>query len=209
MHMLHSSYIREVIGIYGFSPNEHQCEAIRKYISLVLRWNQRISLTRVTDPDEILRFHFGESLFAINQVPIRGGRLADVGSGGGFPGLPLKIALLELELVLIESNVKKAVFLSEVCRELGLNNVEVFRGRMESIPAEDKPYDFITARALGSHPDLLKWASRHLVPRGKIVLWLGDTEASNLAEVDSWEWRKPVHIPGSERRFLLIGATRG
>jgi 16S rRNA (guanine527-N7)-methyltransferase len=205
MTILHSSYIKEVIGAYGFTPNPSQCDAIRSYISLLLRWNQRISLTRITDPEEILRFHFGESLFAISRVPIREGRLADVGSGAGFPGLALKIALPGLDLVLIESNLKKAAFLAEVCRDLGLKKAEVFRSRMKDISAPDKLYDYATARALGNHSALLKWASRHLASGGKLVLWLGEREAANLAGNEAWEWRKPVHIPGSERRFLVVG----
>jgi len=208
MDVLHTSYIEDLIGTYGVTLDENQCEAIRRYVTLLLRWNQRISLTRVTDPESILRFHFGESLFAIPKVPIRGGRLADVGSGAGFPGVPLRIALPDLKLSLIESNVRKAAFLAEVCRELSFNDVEVFRGRMESVPEDNDPYDFLTARALGNHPDLLKWSSRHLALGGKIVLWLGDAEASTLAESDAWEWRKPVHVPGSERRFLLVGTPK-
>jgi 16S rRNA (guanine527-N7)-methyltransferase len=209
MKILHSSYIAEVIGTYGFSPDIAQCDATRRYITMLLHWNKRISLTRITDLDEILRFHFGESLFALRQVPIREGRLADVGSGAGFPGVALKIALPELELVLIESNVKKAAFLAEVCRELGLKKAEVFRGRMEDISAPDKLYDHVTARALGNYSVLLKWASRHLSQGGKIVLWLGEEEAADLAKSEAWEWRQPVRIPGSERRLLLIGIPRG
>lgn len=175
---------------------------------MLLRWNKRISLTRITDPHEILRFHFGESLFAINELRIRRGRLADVGSGAGFPGLALRIALPELQLVLIESNFKKAAFLGEVCRELSLSNVKVLRSRMEEISQGDSAYDFITARALGHHPALLKWAGRHLAPAGKLVLWLGEEEARNLAENDAWKWRKPAHMPGSKRRLLLVGTPR-
>ena len=91
-----------------------------------------MSLTTVTNPNEILKFHFGESLFAAPAAQISDGRLADVGSGAGFPGLAIRILVEPLEVMLIESNTKKAAFLSEVSRELCLKDVEVFRGRMEN-----------------------------------------------------------------------------
>ena len=100
-------------------PASELCERIRTYISLLLRWNQSISLTTVTNSDEILRFHFGESLFAASAFSLENGRLADVGSGAGFPGLPLAMLLPDLNVTLIESNAKKFTFLSEVVRELG------------------------------------------------------------------------------------------
>ena len=115
--------IAEILSVYGIATSPALAGAIRTYISMLVRWNSRISLTTVVDPVEILKFHFGESLFAISKVPISFGRLADVGSGAGFPGLPLGIFLPDLEVVLIESNVKKAAFLSEVIRELKADNV--------------------------------------------------------------------------------------
>jgi 16S rRNA (guanine527-N7)-methyltransferase len=74
---------------YGFSPDLQTCDRIRAYIALLLRWNQRIALTAVTDPLAILKFHFGESVYGIAAGVAGGGRLADVGSGAGFPGIPL------------------------------------------------------------------------------------------------------------------------
>jgi 16S rRNA (guanine527-N7)-methyltransferase len=113
------------------------CLAIQKYISVLLRWNKKIALTAITDPLDIVRFHFGESMFGAPAVPIRKGRLADVGTGAGFPGLPLKLLVPSLDLVLIESNAKKASFLSECIRELNLTGVDVYRGRVEEIEPKD------------------------------------------------------------------------
>ena len=91
---------------------------------------RRFSLTTVTDPLEIIRFHFGESLFAAKSLPITKGRLADVGSGAGFPGLPIRMISPNVDLLLIEPNLKKVAFLAEVIRSLDLNRTEVFRGRI-------------------------------------------------------------------------------
>src|ERR1039458_6806634 len=107
-------------------------EALQRYLDLLLRWNARVNLTAVRDPEKIVTRHFGESLFAARiLLPGREGAaastLADVGSGAGFPGVPMKLFAPQLELTLIEAHSKKAVFLREVVRSLGLDCVEVFR----------------------------------------------------------------------------------
>jgi len=205
---LRPSSIADTLRLYDFSPSLEQSEAIAEYISLLLRWNQKISLTRVTDPVEILRFHFGESLFAVRKVPIREGRLADVGAGAGFPGLALKIAVPALDVVLIDSSTKKAAFLAEVCRSLGLKGVRILKTRAEDIKADDERFEYITGRALGKYSMLLEWASRHLEPSANVVLWLGEEEVDRLSRNDNWEWRKPERIPGSKQRFILVGSPR-
>jgi 16S rRNA (guanine527-N7)-methyltransferase len=198
--------IKKTLAGYGFHPDQDHCAAIRSYMSLLLRWNQRVSLTTVVDPIEILRFHFGESLFAASSVPIGKGRLADVGSGAGFPGLPLRMAAQELEVTLIESNAKKAAFLSEVVRILGLGKVEVLRLRAHEANPDAPQFDYVTARAVGDYKDLLSWSSERLSPRGTLILWLGEDDARAIAGKDSWIWREPMLIPGSARRYLLVGS---
>jgi 16S rRNA (guanine527-N7)-methyltransferase len=207
LDLLSDAKIRQTLAAYGFSPDDNQCKAIRAYVSLLLRWNQKVSLTTVVNPVDVLRFHFGESLFATSLVPIQKGRLADVGSGAGFPGLPLRIAVQDLEVALIESNSKKAAFLSEVVRYLKLDNVDVVRHRMEEIRIESGKFNYITARALGSHMEFLSWARKRLAPRGNIVLWLGEDDMQAISNKLSWAWTEPILIPGSIRRFILVGST--
>jgi 16S rRNA (guanine527-N7)-methyltransferase len=199
--------ITELLGAYGVATLPALNGPIRTYISMLVRWNSRISLTTVVDPVEILKFHFGESLFSISKVPIAFGRLADVGSGAGFPGLPLGIFLPDLEVVLIESNVKKAAFLSEVIRELKVANVTVRRERFENI-VENSFFDFVAARALGRYDELLKWSSYALTSNGKVALWLGDRDAQAISALGGWKWTTPIPIPQSERRVLLVGSTQ-
>lgn len=206
MNALSEIEITEILSPYGVSADSKLCEQIREYISLLLRWNQKISLTTIKDPEEILKFHFGESFFAASSVPIENGRLADVGSGAGFPGIPLAMISAGLEVMLIESNAKKAAFLSEVTRALRLNRVKVLRSRMEEVSKNLRTFDFVTARALGSHRELLQWASSFLAESGKIVLWLGGEECTAISRNAAWNWREPIHIPGSRNRFLLIGS---
>jgi len=204
--MLSDADISSGLAPFGISADETLCERIRTYISLLLRWNERVSLTTVTDPREIIKFHFGESLFAAISVPIQFGRLADVGSGAGFPGIPLAMYARELQATLIESNLKKSTFLSEVARSLSLQNVTVVRSRMEDFPAESIRFDFVTVRAVGSFPELLSWAQLALSDFGILVLWLGGSDVTEVSSDSSWKWREPIRIPGSRNRYLLIGS---
>ena len=203
---LSDGQIQSALSPYGGPSSPSQCDAIRTYVDLLLRWNSRISLTTVTDPDEILRFHIGESIAAIPAAPIEKGRLADVGSGAGFPGVPLALFLPHLDVTLIESNAKKSTFLSEVQRQLNLHRVRVFRGRAEELLSQGEKFDFVTARAVGKYDELLFWSSKALNPGGKAVLWLGDKDASEVSAYPGWTWHTPQKITGSQKRFLLVGA---
>jgi 16S rRNA (guanine527-N7)-methyltransferase len=182
------------------------CDQIRVYADLLLRWNRRISLTTITDPLEILRFHFGESLFAIASVPIRHGRLADVGSGAGFPAIPIRMVCKDISLTLIESNRKKAAFLAEVSRELDLSGVHIHAERMEEVDDRGLGFDFVTARAVAIDDIFLQWANSHLKPAGAIALWLGRDNSRKISLSSSWKWRDPINIPGADRRVILVGS---
>jgi len=190
---------------YGVAATPELCLAIQKYISILLRWNEKIALTAITDPLQIVRLHFGESMFAASTIPITEGRLADVGTGAGFPGLPLKLLLPSLDLILIESNTKKASFLSECIRELNLTGVEIYRGRFEDMQSKEHMFDYVAARALGGYWDIAKWSQRRLASGGYFVLWLGEKDAAEMQKAPSFNWRPPVPITGSYRRVLLIG----
>jgi len=117
--------IRRVLGEFQLTVTDEQVGQIQQYMTMLLAWNDKVNLTAIRDPLEILYRHFCESMYAVTAVPIKNGRLADIGSGGGFPGLPIQILLPELEVFLVESNVKKATFLAEVVREVGLSRARV------------------------------------------------------------------------------------
>jgi len=199
--------ITDALLPFGVSAGAELMHQIETYISLLLRWNEKIALTTIVDCVEIVKFHFGESLFAALTAPIREGRLADVGSGAGFPAMPLAMFNPDLHVSLIESSAKKAAFLSEVGRALALSNISVIRARMDQV--RDAEFDFVTARALGRLEDLLVWASGALRPTGKLVLWLGDDAASRIpSAARGWAWGEPIRIPQSKRRSLLIGSPK-
>ncbi len=197
--------VRRALQRYGLSVSTTQIAQIKAYISLLLVWNDKVNITAIQDPREILFRHFCESMLARLVVPIERGRLADVGSGGGFPGLPLKIISPELEVILIESNTKRATFLAEVVRELGLAGVRLMVQRYQDLGEEIAPVDFVCTRALGDFDRLLAWAGSPLTTARSVVLWVGAAELPKLTEQPGWAWREPVRIPDSLRRFLLVG----
>src|SRR5579863_59042 len=197
MKHLSNDIIRATLEPYGVTATAPLCDQVRSYIDLLLRWNQKTSLTTVTDPEEILRFHFGESLLAVATVPIRHGRLADVGSGAGFPAVPIRMVCEGLNVTLIESNQKKATFLAEVARELQLKQLEVRWSRMEDVNLGGEKVDFVTARAIGIDDRFLNWSRTSLNPGGSAVLWLGDADAARISQKVHWKWADPVRIPQS------------
>src|SRR5271168_3939333 len=156
--VLSAETIRRALGEFQLSASDQQIVYIQQYMKILLKWNDKVNLTAIRDPLEILYRHFCESMYAAVAAPLESGRLADVGSGGGFPGLPLKILRPELELFLVESNVKKATFLAEVVRDLGLNGARVLVSRYEELGEELTPLDTVCSRALGEFAPFLEWA---------------------------------------------------
>jgi 16S rRNA (guanine527-N7)-methyltransferase len=207
MTALSDQMISEELKRYGVVSTVEISSAIRAYIPLMLYWNRRISLTTITDPIDIVRFHFGESMFPAPILVNRNGRLADVGSGAGFPGIPLKLVVPSLDVVLIESNAKKASFLSEAIRELKLEHVEVYRGSFAALDGKGLFFDYIGARALGMHEEFVNWSRRAVNLGGSIVLWLGEHDATQVSKEVSWKWEDPLPIPGSLRRTVLVGTA--
>src|SRR6266436_689283 len=183
-----------------------QVTAIQRYVAMLLAWNEKVNLTAIHDPLEVLYRHFCESMYAAAAVPLQAGRLADVGSGGGFPGLPLKIARPELQVFLIESNVKKATFLAEVVRELAITDTRVLVSRYEELGEEITPVDFVCSRALGEFEKFLNWAGSERVAASQVVLWAGGRDVEEIKKIRGWGWREPIPIPHSLQRFLLVGS---
>jgi 16S rRNA (guanine527-N7)-methyltransferase len=200
--------IRRALGEFQLALSDKQVLQIQQYMSILLMWNEKINLTAIQDPLEVLNRHFCECMYAASTVPLEHGRLADVGSGGGFPGLPLKIVRPELQVFLIESNVKKATFLAEVARELELRDTRVLVSRYEELGEEIAPLDFVCSRALGEFVPFLEWARSEKVAAKQVILWIGARDLPELQKVRTWEWREPIAVPHSLRRLLLVGTKK-
>jgi 16S rRNA (guanine527-N7)-methyltransferase len=182
-------------------------EQFRLYLDLLLRWNARVNLTAVRDPEQIVTRHFGESLFAARMLdPQAAGpiTLADVGSGAGFPGIPIKLWALHLELTLIESHNKKATFLREALRTLKLNHAQVFCGRAEQW---GQTADLVTLRAVEHFERALPVAEALVRPGGKLCLLIGSSQMKSAQELsgEQWTWHDPLPVPLSTGRVVVIG----
>lgn len=200
--------IRRALGDFQIALTDDQVICIQQYMRLLRHWNEKLNLTAIRDPLEILHRHFCESMYAAVSVPINSGRLADIGSGPGFPGLPLKILRPNLQLFLVESNIKKGTFLAEVGRELGLTNARVLIGRYEELGEELAPLDFVCSRAVGEFAPFLEWAASDRVSAGRVVLWIGGRDLDEARKSSQWEWQEPIPVPQSLRRYLLVGSRR-
>lgn len=188
--------------------SDFQLDAIATYLNLLLKWNAKVNLTSVGDPEQIISRHFGESLFAARRLFPDGDSeqtAIDVGSGAGFPGLAIKIAVPSLQTTLVESNNRKATFLREVIRALGLRSVTVLAERAEQVSLRA---DLVTFRAVEKFENALSAASSLVSPGCRIAILIGSAQV-NTAEklLQAFHWESPVPLPNSHSRVLLVGRT--
>jgi 16S rRNA (guanine527-N7)-methyltransferase len=186
---------------------------LQAYLELLLRWNARFNLTAVRDPEQIVTRHFGESLFAARVLRDAGAlasevgaapTLADVGSGAGFPGIPIKLFAPELQLTLIESQNKKATFLREVVRTLAIEGAEVYCGRADTWSSTAA---IVTMRAVEKFEDVLPVAASLVAEAGTLCLLIGASQTRIAQEVLGPQWllRTGNPIPGSVGMVALMG----
>jgi 16S rRNA (guanine527-N7)-methyltransferase len=200
--------IRRALAEFNLPAYDDQVLQIQRYIEILLAWNEKVNLTAIRDPLEILYRHFCESMYASAAVPVENGRLADVGSGGGFPGLPLKIIRPNLQVFLVESSIKKVTFLAEVIRELGLKDTQVLARCYEELGEEVAPLDYVCSRALGEFPAFLEWAGSQRIAAEQVILWTGARDLPEIQKIATWHWREPIAVPHSLRRLLLVGTRK-
>ena len=170
--------------------------AIQTYVQLLLRWNARTSLTAVRDPEELIQRQVGESLFAAQLVP-EAGTLLDFGSGAGFPGIPLQLVRRQLQITLAESQGKKAGFLREAIRTLGLPST-VWAQRVENLPA-DRKFDVVTMRAVDASASMLPVAAQRIAARGSLLRF---TAAADSELLDGWTVTADLTVPLSRGRLV-------
>ena len=163
-----SAELSRRLGAVGFSVTEHEAAALAAFAALLLRWNAVYNLTGVRGAAEIVDRHLVES-FALRAL-LHGTLVADVGSGGGLPGVPLAIVEPQRRFTLIESRAKRVRFLRHVVSELKLTNTEVAHGRAEALTFE-RPFDTVLARAVAPPAELIS-ICRQLTAPGSVLLLL-------------------------------------
>jgi len=176
------------------------------YLTLLDRWNRTYNLTAIRDPMEMVTRHLLDSLAM--QPYLEQGTLADLGTGPGLPGIPLAIARPQLQVTLVESNGKKARFMREAVRQLGLTNARVAESRAEAL-AEPGAYDNLTARAMDTLAGIIAVGGHLLRPGGRLLAMKGVHPHDEIAQLPAG-WRVeqvlPLHVPGltGERHLVVV-----
>jgi 16S rRNA (guanine527-N7)-methyltransferase len=203
----HERIAELLVPFLGPAPlADSELSSIRTYIDLLLKWNAKLNLTAIRDPEEIVTRHFGESLFAARKLfPTRDSHVSvsDIGSGAGFPGLPLKLWSPNVDLALVESNHRKATFLREVIRALDMKSAKVLIERAESLSLRA---DLVTFRAVERFERILPIAFGLVKPEGRIALLIGEAQVEVAqAALRTVTWDEPLPIPQTRSGRLLIG----
>lgn len=160
----------------GLTLGDDLASGLSSYYELLARWNQKINLTALTDPDEAIDRLLLEPLAAARHLPLWTSRLLDVGSGGGSPAIPLKLAAPQVALTMVEVKARKSAFLREAIRQLGLQDVNVETGRYEELltrPELHDAHDAVSVRAVRIEPRSLATLQAFLRPPGVFLLFRG------------------------------------
>ena len=189
-------------------PPEPLVARLLDYLALLLRWNGTYNLTAIRDPSEMVSKHLLDSL---SVAPYVRGNLADIGSGAGLPGIPLALALPDRAITLIESNGKKARFLREAQRQLGLKNLRVAESRAEFFAAPER-FDCLVSRAFGSLAEFVRVGGHLLSENGSLLAMKGQSPEDEIAALPAG-WRvASVHVldvPGLSAQRHLVVVERG
>jgi 16S rRNA (guanine527-N7)-methyltransferase len=208
--------LREGAAGLGVDLNSDMLGLFIRYLSELKVWNRKINLTSLRDDRDIVIGHFLDSLSALRFMPVKG-RLLDIGSGAGFPGIPIKIVCPSLDVTLIDSSHKKTVFMREIVRVLGLQGVDIVWGR-----AEDegngimrRSFERVITRAVGPIPDILQLSEPYLAAGGRIILMRGQRGGEEWKEAEAKVMkrfnladRSEFTLPfGSQSRVILAVET--
>jgi 16S rRNA (guanine527-N7)-methyltransferase len=206
---------------FGVVLSERQTGRFARFAVELLHWNRRMNLTAITDPLAILSKHFLDSLAPLALMPPRA-RLLDIGSGAGFPGIPLKIANPHLDVRLVDASRKRVSFQKHIIRSLGLTGIDAAQCRMEAdarAALEPAGFEVVVSRAFADLPTFVALAWPQLASTGQVVAWRGradpaqENRALALMEQAGWRCRMeqvPYRLPGvtAERHLVVLEARR-
>jgi 16S rRNA (guanine527-N7)-methyltransferase len=205
------SALIEAAGAFGTPLAPASADRLLKLLDELARWSRTYNLTAITRRDEMITHHLLDSLSV--QSALHGTTVADVGTGAGFPGLPLAVVEPERRFTLIDSNNKKVRFVSHAAHLLGLSNVTAVHSRSESFKAV-KAFDTVIARAFAALPALLTLVAPLCGPQTRVLAMKGKRPDDEIAGVSS-EWRilevRPLTVPGlnAERHLVIVQRAAG
>lgn len=207
--------IRGVAAALQLVLDDGQIAALAAYLDLLQRWNATYNLTAVRDPAEMLTQHLADCLSVVPALAqwLAGhpgaGRLLDVGSGGGLPGVVLAVTLPQLQVTCVDTVGKKAAFIRQVALERRLANLEALHGRVEAL--RDRGFDLVVSRAFASLADFVRLTERCLKPHGVWVAMKGKRPADEIAQVPTGIdvfHVEPLHVPGLDADRCLVWMRR-
>lgn len=172
------------LNSYGFSLSDNQKDQFQRYYELLLEWNEKINLTAITEQSEVIEKHFLDSILPSNAFEMAS-KVIDIGSGAGFPGIPLKIIRPDLDITLLDSLNKRINFLNIVIDELKLKNIRAIHGRSEDIakmPIYREKFDIVTARAVAKLNILAEYSIPFIKVNGKFIAYKGSDADIELSE---------------------------
>jgi 16S rRNA (guanine527-N7)-methyltransferase len=179
----------------GLTPTLEQREMILKFISLLLKWNAAAGLISPGDEEHLFLRHFCDSLQPLLLFGFKkNAKILDIGSGGGFPSFPIRIFRPDLTFVLAESNKKKSMFLNQVKTDLLLENVTIYAQRVEKMQAQEKGFDYVISRGLGTMQKFAQLARPYLAPDGHMYTFKTKQFAQELENITSSKDKEGIKI---------------
>ena len=178
--MTEKEFIEEVKKL-GILPTKEQMQQLEKFYRLLIEWNQKINLTRITEKEEVYLKHFYDSLTIVKEIDLsKVDTLCDVGTGAGFPGIVLKIFYPNLKITLIDSLLKRVNYLNKIIKELELKDIKAIHTRGEEY---HETFDVVTARAVANIEKLLKYTMHLVNKNGKLIAMKGNIDEELTEEV--------------------------
>jgi 16S rRNA (guanine527-N7)-methyltransferase len=210
------NYLKDGLMEFGISIDSHKVELFKKYIAEIIRWNKEINLTAIDDEKEIIIKHFLDSISSAKFVDYSKKKVIDMGTGCGFPGLPLKIVFPDMEITFLDSSKKKMMVLDSICKSLGISGFEIISDNIENVARNSnhrEHYDLVTCRALANLSTLLEYGIPLIKESGVMVIYKGpniveevDNSSIALDELKSKIKEKyDITLPYSDyKRSILV-----
>jgi len=194
----------ELLQKAGLDPlDDETARKFEAYLSLFVRWNKKLNLSSIRDEEGIISRHLVESISVGQSLPREIATLLDFGSGAGLPGIPIALCRPRVSVTLAESQVKKAAFLQEAVRVLGIS-AKVYADRAETL---NEVFDYVALRAVEKMPRAVAAAAKLVAPQGWLALMTTDASLAELQTVAGaqFKWKESIRLPGSESRILALG----